>query len=94
MGGQPLSEADKRRLINTYVAGMESLANGGGMLPEQVWDGVGDATRFGYRLGDGTNSATPLAWTHAEYVKLVRSVHDAKVWDNYPFAKQPAPETK
>ncbi|WP_420832827.1 glycoside hydrolase family 15 protein [Shewanella litorisediminis] len=94
LGGKPLSDADKRRLIDTYVAGMESLANGGGMLPEQVWDGVGDDTRFGYRPGDGTNSATPLAWTHAEYVKLVRSVHDAKVWDHYPFATQTEDDAK
>jgi glucoamylase len=32
------------------------------MLPEQVWD------------GRGTTSATPLAWTHAQYVRLAWSL--------------------
>ena len=53
------------------------------MLPEQVWDGVGSNEKYGYKLGQGTNGATPLAWTHAEYVKLLRSYADQQVWDNY-----------
>ncbi|WP_198783552.1 glycoside hydrolase family 15 protein [Shewanella putrefaciens] len=75
----------KQQLINTYVQGMETFANAGMMLPEQAWDGVGDATRYHYQLGQGTNSATPLAWTHAEYIKLVRSMTDGQVWDYYPI---------
>lgn len=67
----------------TYVRGMESFANDGLMLPEQVWDGVGNATPHGYQPGQGTNSATPLAWTHAEYIKLLRSLADRAVWDRY-----------
>ncbi|MCL1088918.1 glycoside hydrolase family 15 protein [Shewanella profunda] len=74
----------KQQLINTYVQGMETFANAGMMLPEQSWDGVGNATRYQYQLGQGTNSATPLAWTHAEYIKLVRSMTDGQVWDYYP----------
>jgi len=54
------------------------------MLPEQVWDGVGDNQRHGYTKGQGTDSATPLAWSHAEYVKLLRSMADGQVWDHYP----------
>ncbi|WP_394132727.1 glucan 1,4-alpha-glucosidase [Shewanella maritima] len=80
-----LNEQTKAELINTYVQGMETFANEGLMLPEQAWDGVGNPTRYNYQLGDGTNSATPLAWTHAEYVKLVRSMTDEKVWDFYPI---------
>jgi glucoamylase len=68
---------------DAYVGGMESFANGGLLLPEQVWDGVGDDTAHDYRPGEGTNSATPLAWTHAEYVKLLRSLADRAVWDRY-----------
>ena len=67
----------------TYVRGMESFANDGLLMPEQVWDGVGDPTKHGYRQGQGTNSATPLAWTHAEYIKLLRSLSDRVVWDLY-----------
>ena len=60
---------------------MELFANEGMMLPEQVWDGVGNNSIYHYTLGEATNSATPLAWTHAEYIKLLRSYADGKVWD-------------
>ncbi|WP_125717438.1 glycoside hydrolase family 15 protein [Pseudoalteromonas rubra] len=76
-----------KRIKYTYIKGMEHFANEGLMLPEQVWDGVG-VNPFGYTLGQGTNSATPLAWTHAEYVKLVRSLADKQVWDHYPIVEQ------
>ncbi|MFA4894256.1 glucan 1,4-alpha-glucosidase [Brevundimonas sp.] len=72
----------------TWVAGMESFANDGLLLPEQVWDGVGDATPHAYQPGQGTNSATPLAWTHAEYIKLLRSLADRAVWDRYAPVEQ------
>ena len=72
---------DLDKLRNTYVKAMELFANEGMMLPEQVWDGVGDNSVYNYALGEGTNAATPLAWTHAEYVKLLRSYSDGKVWD-------------
>ncbi|WP_096086351.1 glucan 1,4-alpha-glucosidase [Agaribacterium haliotis] len=75
--------ADITELRNTYVAAMEFFANEGLMLPEQVWDGVGSSGKRQFNKGQGTNSATPLAWTHAEYVKLLRSLHDVKVWDHY-----------
>ncbi len=68
-------------LRNTYVKAMELFANEGYMIPEQVWDGVGNNDTYKYANGQGTNSATPLAWSHAEYVKLLRSYSDKKVWD-------------
>lgn len=71
-------------LNNTYAGALEAFANEGLMLPEQVWDGVGDNSTYQYTKGQGTNSATPLAWTHAEYIKLLRSLNDRKVWDHYP----------
>jgi len=70
-------------LRHTYVKAMELFANQGMMLPEQVWDGVGVNSPKAYIKGEGTNSATPLAWTHAEYVKLIRSLKDRNVWDHY-----------
>ncbi|UTF59309.1 glucan 1,4-alpha-glucosidase [Gilvimarinus sp. DA14] len=77
-------ELDVAQLKSRYVASMEYFANEGLMLPEQVWDGVGSNEAYGYELGEGTNSATPLAWTHAEYIKLLRSLADEAVWDYYP----------
>lgn len=83
-----LTKEKQSELINTYVQGMEAFANDGLMLPEQAWDGVGHATRYQYQLGQGTNSATPLAWTHAEYIKLVRSMTDKQVWDHYELVSK------
>ncbi len=75
------SAIDMDKLRNTYVKAMELFANEGMMLPEQVWDGIGSNAAYNYQIGEGTNGATPLAWTHAEYVKLLRSYSDGKVWD-------------
>ena len=51
---------------------MAGMASPGGMLPEQVWDGP-PIPRRGLSIGRPTGSAMPLAWTHAEYIKLVAS---------------------
>ena len=67
-----------------YIGALEYFANPGLMLPEQVWDGVGEAGSRNYQLGDGNNSATPLAWAHAEYLKLLRSTQEGRVFDSYP----------
>jgi glucoamylase len=45
-------------------------ANDGLMLPEQVWDGRPPDEAN----GEGTRSATPLAWTHAAFVRLAWSI--------------------
>ncbi len=76
-----LNQAKLDQLRHTYVQAMELFANQGMMLPEQVWDGVGNNNVYHYTAGEGTNSATPLAWTHAEYIKLLRSLSDEQVWD-------------
>lgn len=72
---------------NQYVKAMELFANEGYMIPEQVWDGVGNNNANHFPLGKGTDSATPLAWSHAEYIKLLRSVSDQKVWDTNDTTK-------
>ena len=86
--GGAISDAQIADLRNTYVRGMELFANKGLMLPEQVWDGVGSNRTFSFPTGKGTNSATPLAWTHAEYVKLVKSLTDKNTWDSYPPVRE------
>ncbi|WP_443749051.1 glucan 1,4-alpha-glucosidase [Asticcacaulis solisilvae] len=78
-GGATPSDIDAIRAV--YVKGMELFANDGLMIPEQVFDGVGSPDPHGYTIGEGTDSATPLAWSHAEYVKLLRSLRDRTVWD-------------
>jgi glucoamylase len=40
------------------------------MLPEQVWDQNPPSGQPGFEPGTPTLSATPLAWTHAQYIRL------------------------
>ena len=51
---------------------MAAAANDGFMIPEQVWDGARPAP--GFTLGKGTGSATPLAWSMAQFVRLAVSI--------------------
>jgi len=62
---------------------MELQAGKGGFLPEQVWDAA-DIPARGLFNGHPSGSAMPLVWAHAEYVKLVRSLSDRKVFDMPP----------
>lgn len=59
---------------------MERFANAGGMIPEQIWDAE-DLPERGLFKGQGTGSATPLAWAHAECLLLLRSLRDRKVFE-------------
>jgi glucoamylase len=53
------------------------------MLPEQVWDEA-DVPSAGMYLGRTAGSAMPLMWAHAEYLKLLRSIADGRVFDRLP----------
>ncbi|HXR40095.1 MAG TPA: glycoside hydrolase family 15 protein [Terracidiphilus sp.] len=63
-------------LIKTY----ERFATCGQMLPEQVWDEA-NLPGTSLKLGKPAGSAVPLVWAHAEYLKLLRSAIDGKVFD-------------
>jgi glucoamylase len=49
---------------------MANAANEGDVLPEQVWDNRPPAGQSGVVPGSGTTAATPLAWTHAQFIRL------------------------
>ncbi|HZB89284.1 MAG TPA: glycoside hydrolase family 15 protein [Terracidiphilus sp.] len=68
------------RDIASFIKTYERFATTGQMLPEQVWD---EPNRPGMRLqlGQPAGSAVPLVWAHAEYLKLLRSALDGKVFD-------------
>ena len=55
-----------------YLQAMAAMASPGGMIPEQVWDADPIPERRLYP-GRPSGSAMPLAWAHAEYVKLLVS---------------------
>jgi glucoamylase len=66
---------------------VESFANEGGMLPEQIWD-TEDIPSKELFFGKATGSAMPLAWAHAEYIKLCRSIKMKQVFDMPPQTKE------
>lgn len=70
---------DAKALLGTY----EKFSSVGGMLPEQVWD-WNDLPSEGMFRGKSAGSAQPLAWAHAEYLKLLRSQLDDAVFDRIP----------
>jgi glucan 1,4-alpha-glucosidase len=59
------------RSATRYLRALAESANEGWMIPEQVWDRP-DA--YGFAFGEGTGSATPLAWAMAAYVRLAHSI--------------------
>ncbi len=66
---------------------LEDCAGPGGLLPEQVWDQDDIPERELYK-GRPSGSAMPLVWAHAEHIKLMRSLHDGKVFDTPPQTVQ------
>jgi glucoamylase len=71
------------RDIRPLITAIERFASSSGMLPEQVWDApaIPEASMF---PGKPCGAAMPLMWAHAEYIKLLRSLHDEQVFDRIP----------
>jgi glucoamylase len=72
-----------------YLEAMAAMASPGGMIPEQVWDADPIPARFLFP-GRASGSAMPLAWAHAEFVKLLVSHQighpfgrPRSVWERY-----------
>jgi glucoamylase len=74
---------EARRLL----AAMEASSSEGGLIPEQIWDAK-DIPERELFLGRPAGSAMPLAWAHAEHVKLLRSLKDGVVFDMPPQASK------
>lgn len=67
---------------------IENSSSGPGrLLPEQVWDSA-DIPALELFRGKPTGSACPLVWAHSEYIKLRRSIHDGRVFDQPPQTVQ------
>jgi len=61
-----------------YLQAMLRFANRGGMIPEQVWDRA-QPTASDFVFGEGTGSATPLAWSMAQFIRLVADAQEHKI---------------
>jgi glucoamylase len=59
---------------------MEAQTGLGGLIPEQIWDGE-DIPQKKLFNGHPSGSAMPLVWAHSEYVKILRSLKDNKIFD-------------
>jgi len=58
----------------------ENYSNETGLFPEQIWDSE-DVPERELFFGKPSGSAMPLAWSHAEYIKLCRSIKSGKIFD-------------
>ena len=54
----------------TNLLAIWRTANEGYLLSEQVWDDQPPSGQPGFAAGTGTTSATPLAWEHAQFIRL------------------------
>jgi glucoamylase len=77
--------ASARKRLDTLAG----FANDGLMIPEQVWDRA-ESPAPSLRFGAGTGSATPLAWSMAQFIRLAMSIERGRnvetprvVWERY-----------
>jgi glucoamylase len=56
------------------LAAMASAASPGHMISEQVWDQFRPSNSAGFPRGQETTSASPLAWSHAQFLRLAWSI--------------------
>ena len=77
--------ASARKRLDTLAG----FANDGLMIPEQVWDRE-QSPAPSLRFGAGTGSATPLAWSMAQFIRLAMSIERGRnvetprlVWERY-----------
>ncbi len=70
-----------------FIQAIERFANETCLLAEQLWD-ADDIPDKGMFCGRPSGSAMPLCWSHAEYLSLVRSRRDGRVFDRIEPAFQ------
>ncbi|HEV2765802.1 MAG TPA: glycoside hydrolase family 15 protein, partial [Pyrinomonadaceae bacterium] len=73
-GEYELARGQRERALARLDA-MQNFANEGLMIPEQVWDKPASPIP-GVRFGEGTGSATPLAWSMAGFIRLAVSLEE------------------
>lgn len=69
-----------KKLAHRRLEAMMNFAGEGGMIPEQVWDRR-KRPRPEFRLGEGTGSATPLAWSMAQFIRLAVNLQTGRNLD-------------
>jgi glucoamylase len=85
-GEYELARGDKVA-AERYLRSMMMFANDGGMIPEQVWDRPESPTPQ-LRSGRGTGSATPLAWSMAQFIRLAINLKNGRNMDTPDIVMQ------
>ena len=62
---------------NQRLDALLSFANDGLMIPEQIWDRP-TSPNAALRFGEGTGSATPLAWSMAQFIRLAMNIKQGR----------------
>jgi glucoamylase len=76
-------DAGNKDTAEDLLRTMSLSSNRSRLLPEQVWDAADIPDRELF-FGKASGSACPLVWAHSEYIKLVRSLKDGKIFDQPP----------
>jgi glucoamylase len=77
--GEYLLAVGRDAAARRQLATMARTAGSAWMLPEQVWDDYPPSGQPGFIPGTPTTSATPLAWTHAQFVRLAQDLRAGRV---------------
>jgi glucan 1,4-alpha-glucosidase len=98
---------DGKQLAQQRLDAMLAFANDGLMIPEQVWDKKEVPSNYDrqfvpkLKFGEGTGSATPLAWSMAQFIRLAVNLKAGRnldspqvVYDRYVFKKSKAQRIK
>jgi glucoamylase len=62
-----------------HLIDMGNVANEGYFIPEQLWDNQPPSGQPGFEPGTPTTSATPLAWSHAQFIRLAWDIAAGRV---------------
>ncbi|HZI61437.1 MAG TPA: glycoside hydrolase family 15 protein [Pyrinomonadaceae bacterium] len=65
------------KAAQTRLAAMAGFANESFMIPEQVWD-LKRVPSDEFEFGEGTGSATPLAWSMAQFIRLAMNIRKGR----------------
>ena len=86
---------------------MAKFANDGLMIPEQIWDSPKVPKNADkqfvpeLKFGEGTGSATPLAWSMAQFIRLAVNLQEGRnldtpdvVYNRYVLGKRRKTEVR
>lgn len=77
-GEYELARGGRDAQARSRLDAMLGFANEGMMIPEQVWDRSESPRPARLRFGEGTASASPLAWSMAQFIRLARNLEEGR----------------